>query len=254
MDLSNLQWEKINKIIKAIYLSDMEHLLDHVTTELSELFFYSHSMYHYYKHAGNKMVAMDYHSVDLTEEVMNAYQDNFENIDYIAWYSDIPISRVFRDTDIIDNNLRIHSGLMQNWMEPNHMHYCISSTVAYNNIAYAGLSFFRDKAEGDFSDLDKKIFSIVNDHLSIKFFINQNSLHAQENMENNFARKYKLSNKELEILSCIKSGVLREDLPDKLCISENTFKKHLTHIYAKLGINRFEQLMQLLLSDAPIPD
>lgn len=142
MGLSNSQWEKINEIIRMIYLSDIEQLLDFITAKLSELFFYSHSMYHYYKHMGNKMISQDYHSVDLPEEVILAYQNNFENIDYIAWYSDIPISRVFRDTDIIDNDLRIGSELMQNWLKPNHMDYCISSTVAYNNIAYAGSTMY----------------------------------------------------------------------------------------------------------------
>lgn len=162
MNLSNSQWEKINEMVKIIYLSDMEQLLDTVTARLSELFFYSHSMYHYYKPVGTKLVSIGYHSVDLPEEVMQIYKDDFENLDYIAWYSDIPISRVFRDTDIIANDLRVGSELMQNWLEPNHMHYCISSTVAYNNIAFAGLSFFRSKEEGDFSDLDKEIFSIIN--------------------------------------------------------------------------------------------
>ena len=137
---------------------------------------------------------------------------------------------------------------MQNWLEPNHMHYCISSTVAYNNIAYAGLSFFRSKEEEDFSDLDKKIFSVINDHLSIKFYLNQDCPGVQNKTAVDFAPKYKLSNKEAEILNCIRKGVLREDLPDQLCISENTLKKHLTHIYTKLNINRFEQLIQLSVS------
>lgn len=248
MELSNLQWERINELIKTIYLSDTEHLLDTVTTQLSELFSYSHSMYHYYKRVGSKITSLDYHSVDLPEEVLSAYKNNFENIDYIAWYSDIPIPRVFRDTDIIDNDLRINSELMQNWLEPNHMHYCISSTAAYNNTAFAGLSFFRTKDEGDFSDIDKAIFSIINEHLSIKFYMNQHNVHQSENTFTNFAKKYNLSNKEMEILTHIKNGVLREDLPEKLYISNNTLKKHLTHIYSKLRITRFEELIQLMIS------
>lgn len=248
MGLTDTQWTMINEIIKKIYLDDISQVLENVTHGLSKLINYSHSMYHYYKLSGKKTVALDYHSIDLSQEVLNAYIDKFENIDYIAWYSDIPISRAYRDTDLMDDESRETSELMTEWMQPNNMYFCLSSTVAHHKIAFAGLSFFKTREDGDFTDDEKRILSIINDHLSIKFFLSSvTAADTQDNSEHYF-KKYKLSNKEMEILEEIKNGVLREDLPEKLCISENTLKKHLSHIYEKLQINRFEQLLQLLAS------
>lgn len=247
MEINSSQWEKINELVQKIYLSDIDSVLDLVTEQLSELFFYTHSMYHYYRSDGQKMESLNYHSVDLSKEVLMDYQQHYENIDYIAWYSDIPISRAFRDTDIITDALRANSELMRNWLEPNNIHFGINSTVAYNNTAFAGLSFFRSKKEGDFSENDREILSIINDHLSIRFYQNKKMTSGIPSSDTDtLVQKYRLSNKEMEILNCIRNGALREDLPGMLYISENTLKKHFTHIYTKLGITKFEQLLQML--------
>lgn len=249
LSVSDLQWQQINNLIKEIYLSDVDTLLDNFPSKIQDLMPFSHSMSHSYKRHGNSVAPTGYHSNDLSDAVICDYIDNFENIDYIAWYSDIPISRVYRDTDIIDTYLRNNSDLMKNWLLPNGMCYCLSSTIAYDNVAYGALSFFRSEEEGDFSDLDKMILEILNDHLSIKFHLGNPSVAPKEEDEvKAFVKKHKLSVKEAEIINQIKSGVLREELPDILCISENTLKKHLSNIYGKLHVHSFEQLIQVLIA------
>ena len=46
--------------------------------------------------------------------------------------------------------------------------------------------------------------------------------------------------------------VVRESLPEKLFISENTLKKHLYNIYRKLGINKFEELLQFTMDNTSL--
>lgn len=250
ISISDKQWKQLNNLVKEIYLSDVNTLLDRLPSKIQGLVSFSHSMSHSYEQHSTGITPIKYHSDDLSEEIINDYIENFENIDYIAWYSDVPIPRVFRDTDIIDAYLRSNSYLMKNWLMPNGMCYCITSTAAHNNIAYGSMSFFRSEEEGDFSDLDKMILSILNEHISIKFFLGNPSVDASSQLTpaETFAKKYRLSTKEMEIIQHIKKGELREALPDILCISDNTLKKHLSNIYGKLHIHSFEQLIQALAS------
>ena len=65
----------------------------------------------------------------------------------------------------------------------------------------------------------------------------------------NLLKKYKLTDKEAMIIRMVESGCLRESLPEKLFISENTLKEHLHNIYRKLGINKFEELLQFTMDN-----
>ena len=54
------------------------------------------------------------------------------------------------------------------------------------------------------------------------------------------------------IIRMVESGCLRESLPEKLFISENTLKEHLCNIYRKLGINKFEELLQFTIDNSSL--
>ena len=54
------------------------------------------------------------------------------------------------------------------------------------------------------------------------------------------------------IIRMVESGCLRESLTEKLFISENTLKKHLYNIYRKLGINKFEELLQFNIDNSSL--
>lgn len=45
-----------------------------------------------------------------------------------------------------------------------------------------------------------------------------------------------LTEREVEILRLAASGIAVGDIADRLCLSQNTVKTHLTHVYAKLGV------------------
>lgn len=55
-----------------------------------------------------------------------------------------------------------------------------------------------------------------------------------------------LSKRELELLKFVNEGMSNRDLADKLCVSENTIKTHLQHIYSKAGVNSRSELIGAL--------
>ena len=57
-----------------------------------------------------------------------------------------------------------------------------------------------------------------------------------------------LSNRELAVLELISSGMTNREAAEKLQVSDNTIKYHLSHIYTKLGVkNRAELLASTCL-------
>jgi len=51
------------------------------------------------------------------------------------------------------------------------------------------------------------------------------------------AKKDELSQRELEVLSCIASGLTNSEISEQLVISRNTVGFHIKSIFAKLGVN-----------------
>lgn len=58
----------------------------------------------------------------------------------------------------------------------------------------------------------------------------------------------KLTPREEEILKLTLSGHKRKEIADRLCVSENTVKTHLSHIFAKMGVSSRKELTEKLFS------
>ena len=59
-----------------------------------------------------------------------------------------------------------------------------------------------------------------------------------------------LTNKEKEIIDLISRGYIhKKRLADKLCVSEHTVLTHLNHIYEKLDIHSFAELVFFTLKE-----
>jgi DNA-binding NarL/FixJ family response regulator len=58
-----------------------------------------------------------------------------------------------------------------------------------------------------------------------------------------------LTEREREILACAASGRGNKDIADQLCVSADTVKTHLHHVYRKLGVTgRVEAILAYLNS------
>lgn len=60
------------------------------------------------------------------------------------------------------------------------------------------------------------------------------------------AEQYDLSPREAEVFTCLAKGRNAEYIQQKLFISSNTAKTHITHIYRKMGINSQQRLIDLV--------
>ena len=60
------------------------------------------------------------------------------------------------------------------------------------------------------------------------------------------AKRANLSQRELDMLALWATGHQVDYVADQLCISKNTAKTHVRHIYTKLGVTSREELIQLI--------
>lgn len=59
-----------------------------------------------------------------------------------------------------------------------------------------------------------------------------------------------LTAREMEVLNYILENVKRRDIAERMCVSENTVKKHTSHIFSKLGISSRSELFARIASDS----
>ena len=56
----------------------------------------------------------------------------------------------------------------------------------------------------------------------------------------------KLSGRELDVFERMMEDKKRKEIAEELCITENTVKKHITNIFAKLNISNRSELFEKL--------
>lgn len=82
------------------------------------------------------------------------------------------------------------------------------------------------------------IYYIIKIYFSEKFY--------PEEIFNTFIKKYKITNKEKEIILLIKKGLLNKEIAFNLSISEGTVKIHIYNIFQKTGVNTRIDLINLI--------
>ena len=63
------------------------------------------------------------------------------------------------------------------------------------------------------------------------------------------SRNEKLTSREEEVLKLTLMGQKRKAVADELCVSENTVKTHLSHIFAKAGVSSKKELLEKISSE-----
>jgi len=98
----------------------------------------------------------------------------------------------------------------------------------------------------DFSDFKKAVQAISDgqvwlDNRKVKALIQ----HAES--LRSAGEDVSLSRKEREIVILISQGLMNREIADKLCISEQTVKTHISRIFRKVNVSRRSQLVPLAL-------
>ena len=151
---------------------------------------------------------------------------------------------VFRSTDLVSPEVIEKSRIHREWESRIGVFYTATACIAADDILYGTISLMRSREHGDFTDEEMSVFEEVNQHLCNRFRLafpsGVNRLMMDASVDP-IAAKFSLTSREWEITCFLMQGYSRSSIAEKLCISVNTLKKHISNIYRKMNVSSTRQ-------------
>lgn len=176
------------------------------------------------------------------------YMEKYDGIDYSRGLMFGGKSKVYRESDIISEKKRVETEYYKKYFEPNNWHHTLNMILAYKNQFVGVVCFFRLKGKEDFTYEDSFVLDIIKEHLAFRLYqdLNSNSFQDTKISVSECVDIYGLTKREEAVLYELMNGLDNNDISIKLCITNNTLKKHILNIYRKLDIKNRVQLFKLV--------
>jgi DNA-binding CsgD family transcriptional regulator len=168
--------------------------------------------------------------------------------DHTLWTIDSGYSTLICESKMLPDHKRLNSPIYQECYSPYHIYDSLQLNIAYNNHFLGALTLYRTKEDGAFTDDETYYVRMIGYHLNRIFYrILLPSDHASsQNTGALIAEQYSLTSRETEIFSYLMSGKAEAEIASSLGISPSTLKKHMQHIYRKLGISTRWELLKFI--------
>jgi DNA-binding CsgD family transcriptional regulator len=240
----------INDVVYAMNAeSNLVRLRRTLLEMLSELIPHDCSFFDLGNRESGKTVFFDAVAHRMDQKWIDLYYSEYQDIDPIFWFFSQNHALVYRLTDYVNEAIRLDSAYYNKWYAPQNVYYSMGSMVSHEGTLYGSVNLWRSKACGDFTDEDMSIMEIINRHLSL-YFANRFPKGISRNPQNNYtstlAGIYRLTPREAEIANLIYEGRSIREISAALFITEDTVKKHTTHLYAKMKVDSRMRLARVI--------
>lgn len=198
--------------------------------------------------------AADFHlgSDDGTFKMVNCVSFNCNGAD-MAKYDELDYSRgllysgkclVYRETDIVSDDVRLKSEYYQKVYLKNQWNYAMQMIFARNKRFLGVLTLYRAIGKENFSHNDVMILDTLKDHMAFRLYneYEKRCRRCEFNIKE-FCEEYALTNREAVVLEHILNGEENAEISEKLVISVHTLKKHILNIYRKTNVKNRIQLL-----------
>jgi DNA-binding CsgD family transcriptional regulator len=147
------------------------------------------------------------------------------------------------------------SDFFNNFIVPQHLYWEMFVGLRWHNKLEGMITLWRTRKDSDYDENDLAKAEIIAPHLMLKIRhigkpgANDDPGAPSENLEADFKTGFHLSERELDILRYVISGMSYSEIGETLFISRLTVHTHVKNIYRKIGIRnkvelgRFLQLM-----------
>ena len=166
--------------------------------------------------------------------------------DHLLWGSEAGRPGILRESSLLSDEKRLSTPIYKACYEPFQVYDTLQANLFAGSTFLGVFTFYRTREEGAFTDEDVFAVQVLSSHL-IRFMraeVLQNGEMRGEAAGNLPPLQETLTDREREILGHLLAGESDEQITQALSISAGTLKKHLQHIYRKLGIQARWELLR----------
>ena len=256
--LKQCEWEKINLIICEINKTkDIKKMRKEILGALYKLvsfdlaYFYIGGVSNTNKVKLIAPVVVSKFSEEFNEKFIMNYENHFIQVDYAKWICASSESIVYRESDLINNDIRIKSSFYLDYLKPAGLINVAGVSIADKGHCIGAITFYRTEQHGDFTDKELYIVYQLLPHLQNKLAVEHEAIKSDiiDNVSYQLAQGYNLTIREIEIIKLLCDGKNNKEICDLLFISINTVKKHIANIFSKLKVDSRAKLLNYLIKN-----
>lgn len=182
----------------------------------------------------------------VTYQCDESLSDLYDNLDYSRGIMYSGKSIVYRETDIISDEIRMQTEYYDKVYRPNNWHYSLQMIIARENKFLGVVTFYRNIGKDNFSHNEVFLVDMLKEHMAYRLDENRKLKEkiGEKLTVTDAVREYNLTRQEHTILQLLMEGKDNPIICNQLSISINTLKKHILNIYRKLGIKNRVQLFK----------
>lgn len=254
--LERKEWEDLNSMVTAMYnaknLRDMREIFMKL---LNPLIYYDLCDFAYGNARKNKApklvdtIIRSNYSREFEEMFAKDYENKYNNVDYGAWVFSVNKSMVYKDSDLVNDELRKETIYYNEFLLKIGLPFVAGISVVKDRRFLAAITLYREESHGDFTEKDLYILEKLLPHLETILTdtkINESDL---KNISVTLKSMYGLTSREIEISGRIYHGYTNEDIGNQLNISENTVKKHVYNLFDKLNVKSRSQMIHFFIEN-----
>lgn len=241
------EWKFINEIALKIHaVQDTAAMRTEFFQLLLSLIKFDYASFYLYRN-GKSAEPVGY---NITETELNSYITKMEDIDPFLplrnllsdpHYPAIKVSEYVFGTKLEDTDY------YQMVWKPKKIKYSIFAGIGYKDQPLGSVSLYRKEESGEFTDRDVEIISILKGHLNIRLSDSMERCGIRSrSAECGLKEMYRLTDREIEIIELWVSGLTDDEISNRLSISKNTLKKHISNIFGKLEISTRVELLKIV--------
>lgn len=246
-----IKWEDILDIVyKTGKIIDLHKYSYYFLKEVNQLIpFYAANFFLFDK---EKELICDPICFNISDHVLQSYNDYYWEIDDIrnlAFDQHEPII----SSELMDYNTWTNTEYFNDFLAKNRLYYSCGIDIHSDNRLLGTISLFRTSKDKNFNPADLIYLKILAKHSSnqLKKLFEIEKLKKQKKIKKESliihkAESFKLSSREKDVLKLILVGKTNEEIAEKLFISINTVKKHLSHIFHKTEVHSRTELAAMV--------
>lgn len=249
--LKETEWMTINKVLLEMYdIMDVNQFAERVLKTCRMLIPYTKGYFIVFDENGGIEGEKSAY-IEMEPGVYEEYLNSYYEKDYLKYTFELSEHTItYRDTDIMEESMRQKTEFYQEFLKPNHIPFGAGILLRRYGKPIGIVNFFRNEFLGDFSDKDMFILEVIKGHLSHKLSRllteTRSAAYDRDELLTHLAAEFELSEREKEALICMDGGMSNAEIAENMGISLSTVKKHVYHIFEKVGVDTRAQLRNVL--------